>query len=131
MILFIRIVLLLTLVSSLQIVAAQVINEEQPDTSKSNLVTIDKADQVEKIVGPNKEEIMILSGNVLLHQDSLFMQCDSARKENNDLTALGNVLLQQWDSVNVFAGRLQYSGDTKDAYLRDSVILQSKTQTFQ
>lgn len=106
---------------------AQEINE-QTDTAKSNLVVIDRADQVDRFAVPPNGEILILRGNVLLHQDSLFMQCDSARKENNDLTAIGNVLLQQWDSVNVFAGRLQYYGDTKDAYLRDSVILQSKSQ---
>ncbi|MBK8505618.1 MAG: hypothetical protein IPL46_27530 [Saprospiraceae bacterium] len=101
---------------------------EQSDTSKSSLVTIDKADKVEKLVGTLNEEILILTGNVLLHQDSLFMQCDSAKKENNYLTAVGNVLLQQWDSVSVFAGRLQFNGDSKDAYLRDSVVMQSKTQ---
>ncbi|MCB0665785.1 MAG: hypothetical protein KDC80_08190 [Saprospiraceae bacterium] len=109
------------------LVEAQDINQEQ-DTTKSNLVVIDRADQVERILQGREGEVLILQGNVLLHQDSLFMQCDSARKENNNLTALGNVLLQQWDSVNVFAGRLQYYGDTKDAYLRDSVILQSKSQ---
>ena len=113
--------------SALSSVIAQQITE-QSDTSNSSLVIIDKADQVEKVVGPQSEEILILSGNVLMHQDSLFMQCDSARKEDNDLFAIGNVLLQQWDSVNVFAGRLQYYGNTKDAYLRDSVVMQSKTQ---
>ncbi|MCB0687372.1 MAG: hypothetical protein KDC53_12640 [Saprospiraceae bacterium] len=120
--------LTILLVFTLPSVRAQNINEQPQDTTKSSLVVIDKADQVERVSGSAQEEILILSGNVLLHQDSLFMQCDSARKENNDLIALGNVLLQQWDSVNVFAGRLEYYGDTKDAYLRDSVIMQSKAQ---
>lgn len=110
------------------VVYGQIIQEAEPDTARSNLVVIDKADKVERTLGPQQEEILILSGNVLLHQDSLFMQCDSARKEANNLTAVGNILLQQWDSLNVFAGRLQYFGDTKDAFLRDSVVLQSKSQ---
>jgi lipopolysaccharide export system protein LptA len=101
---------------------------EESDSAKSNLVIIDKADKVERILGPLQEEILILSGNVLLHQDSLFMQCDSARKENNNLIAIGNVLLQQWDSLNVFSNRLEYFGDSRDAFLRDSVVLQSKSQ---
>lgn len=101
---------------------------EDPDTSTSNLVIIDKALIVEKTLDLEQEEILILVGNVQLHQDSLFMQCDSARKQNNDLLAIGNVVLQQWDSLNVYANELKYFGDTRDAYLKDSVVLQSKTQ---
>jgi lipopolysaccharide export system protein LptA len=99
-----------------------------PDTANSNLVIIDKADKVEKTEGIEQQEVLILTGNVLMHQDSLFMQCDSARKEANNLVAVGNVLLQQWDSLNVFAQSLEYFGDTKDAFLKDSVVMQSKDQ---
>ena len=56
------------------------------------------------------------------------MSCDSARKEGNNLLALGNVILQQWDSLNVFSEQLQYFGDRREAYLKDSVVLQSKDQ---
>ena len=119
---------ILLVVCALDASGQHIIESSEPDTSKSNLVIIDKADKVEKIQGDLQEEILILTGNVLLHQDSLFMQCDSARKEENNLLATGNVLLQQWDSLNVFSQTLEYFGDTKDALLRDSVILQSKDQ---
>jgi len=83
---------------------------------------------VQKTVNKEKEEVLILTGNVLMHQDSLFVQCDSARKELNNLHAEGNVLLQQWDTVNVFANILDYYGDVNQAFLKDSVVLQSKEQ---
>ncbi len=106
----------------------QEISESEADSAKTSIVTIDQADIVEKVRGRFGEEVLILNGNVLMHQDSLFMQCDSARKEGNDLVAVGNVLLQQWDSLNVFANRLEYFGDRNEAFLQDSVILQSKSQ---
>lgn len=100
----------------------------ESDTAESNLVIIDKADRIRRLLTQENTEVLILTGDVLMHQDSLFMSCDSARKEGNNLLAVGNVILQQWDSLNVFSHRLAYNGNSKDAYLRDSVVLQSKDQ---
>ena len=99
---------------------------ESSDTSEVDLVIIDKADKIEKL--PGEAEILLLTGQVELHQDSLLMYCDTARKENNELFARGNIILQQWDSINVFADTLRYYGDSKDAYLLGSVILQNDAQ---
>ena len=100
----------------------------ESDTAESNLVIIDRADRIRRLLTQENTEMLILTGDVLMHQDSLFMSCDSARKEGNNLLAVGDVILQQWDSLNVFSHRLAYNGNTKDAYLRDSVVLQSKDQ---
>ncbi len=96
------------------------------DTTRASLVIIDKADKIEKIAGD--QNILLLTGQVEMHQDSLLMYCDTARKENNTLVARGNIILQQWDSINVFADTLDYFGNTKDAYLRGEVVLQNDKQ---
>ncbi len=109
-------------------ITPKVIPQEEADTTQSSLVIVDQADKIRRILSGEDSETMILTGNVEMHQDSLFMSCDSARKEGNNLVATGNVILQQWDSLNVFSERLSYFGNTKDAYLRDSVVLQNKSQ---
>ncbi len=96
------------------------------DTAEADLVIIDRAEKMTRIEG--EQDTLILTGDVQLHQDSMLMYCDSARKEQNNLFAYGNVILQQWDSINVFSDTLEYLGDTKDAELRGSVILQSDDQ---
>ena len=100
--------------------------EVEIDSAKSDLVIIDRADKIERLAG--ESEILILTGQVEMHQDSLLMYCDTARKEDNILLARGNIILQQWDSVNVFSDTLRYLSDTKDAYLLGSVILQNDAQ---
>ncbi len=99
----------------------------QEDTVKPSLVIIDAADTIRSLRGDTSETMMLI-GNVQLHQDSLFMSCDSARKVSNNLYAYGNVILQQLDSLNVFADSLIYTGNTKHAKLIGSVILQNKDQ---
>ncbi len=100
--------------------------EIQADTSKTDLIIIDKADKIEKLAGEG--EILLLTGQVEMHQDSMLMYCDTARKQANELLARGNIILQQWDSINVFADTLKYLGNSKDAYLIGSVILQNDAQ---
>jgi len=104
------------------------IPEEETDTSEASLVVIDFADTTRSVRNAEGEEILYLIGNVELHQDSLFMYCDSTRKEKNNLHAKGNVILQQWDSTNVFADTLVYIGNEKDATLTGNVILENGPQ---
>ncbi|MDH3650390.1 MAG: hypothetical protein OEQ53_11945 [Saprospiraceae bacterium] len=118
-------ILILSLLSTFsQVITAQ---EIQKDTTASSLVIIDAADTI-RAIRRDTSETMLLIGNVKLHQDSLFMECDSARKVANNLFAFGKVILQQWDSLNVFADTLTYFGNTKNAELLGSVILQNKDQ---
>lgn len=103
---------------------------EDQDTSKGSLIIIDYADTTKSFLNELGEEVLILTGNVQLHQDSLFMQCDSTRKESNNLYAVGNVILQQWDSLNVFADTLTYLGDEEKADLKGEVYLQNQGQVL-
>ena len=117
--------LLVLFFSSLHLTGQDVTIEE--DTSKASIVVVDFAEK-QKYLRQGDTEVLILTGNVLLHQDSLFMECDSAHKEGNWLYAVGDVLLQQYDSLNVFADTLIYDGDAQHAELSGGVVLQSHAQ---
>lgn len=65
-----------------------------------------------------------LIGEVQLHQDSVFMYCDSAIIEDkNRVFASGNIRIQQGDTTVVFADSLVYYGDTREADLFGNVVL--------
>jgi len=70
-----------------------------------------------------------LTGEVQLHQDSVFMYCDSALIEDNQrVFAKGHVIIQQGDTAVVFADSLVYHGDTREAELFGNVVLVNGTQ---
>lgn len=98
------------------------------DTSRNDKVDVDHADLFEYI----QEEgsiIQKLNGNVELRQDSIYMYCDTAIIFNNvDVIAKQNVIIQQGDSLNIFADSLDYSGSTRIAELFGDVILENKNQ---
>lgn len=72
----------------------------------------------------------MLSGNVELRQDSVFLSCDTAvlNVVKNDVTAHGNVVIQQSDSLNVFADSIYFSGNDKKARLFKEVVLVNGSQ---
>lgn len=58
--------------------------------------------------------------------------CDVAiyyQKENR-IRALGNVFMQQGDSIKMNSGYVEYNGDTKLAYARDKVALRNASMTL-
>lgn len=65
-------------------------------------------------------EHQIVSGNVKFRQGNMWMYCDSAYyyPEFNSLNAYGHVKMQQGDTLFVYADRLFYNGQTKQARLR-------------
>ena len=98
------------------------------DTIGKQKIDVDHADLFEY---QQKDTTIIqkLNGNVELRQDSVFMYCDTAIIINSiDLTAQGNVIIQQGDSVNIFSDSLVYNGDTKIADLFGDVILVNGNQ---
>ena len=54
-----------------------------------------------------------LVGDVALHQDSLLIYCDSAIKVNQQIEAVGQIIVQQWDSISLFGDTLHYNGMDK------------------
>ena len=70
------------------------------------------------------DTIQKLTGNVELNQDTVFLFCDSATILNStDMVAQGNFILQQGDSLTIFADSAEYSSLTKIAELFSNVSM--------
>jgi len=102
----------------------------EPDTTKSEPIIVDIADAAEYI-NENGEVIKILMRDIRqveLRQGNTFMYCDTARILDKVVIAYGNIIIQQGDSVNIFADSLIYQGDSEIADLFGNVILEKEEQ---
>jgi len=122
---YFKFVFLFFLFANASILQAQVI-EEPTDTTKK--VLVDFADVFEYIID-GEDSYQRLLGEVEMRQDSIYMYCDSAFiKNETQVTAQGNVLIQQGDTLNVFADSANYNGLTRQAKLFENVVLLNKSQ---
>jgi len=65
-----------------------------------------------------------LHGKVELKHEDAFMYCDTAIIENEThVVAQGNIVIQQGDSLEIFADSLIYDGLTRIAFLNGNVVL--------
>jgi lipopolysaccharide export system protein LptA len=102
--------------------------QEQPQATEPTRISVDYSDLFE-YVQKDGQTVQKLLGSVELHQDSIFMYCDSAFIFNEtDVIAMGRVLIQQGDSLSVFADSLAYQGATRIADLFGEVVLANKDQ---
>ncbi|MFK7807824.1 MAG: OstA-like protein [Saprospiraceae bacterium] len=119
-------ILLLNLLFSVA-VNAQVQDTISTDTTQVSEVLIDQSDE---LIGRtiNGELVRTFKGDVELRQDNIYMYCDTAVVIDNNVDAVGNVIIQQGDSVTIFADSLSYLGDIKKAYLFGDVALLKDSQ---
>ena len=108
-------------------VACTLAAQTEPDTSEVTQVLLDKSDLL-KFRNIDGREATVLSGNVELRQDDMYMYCDSAIMIDNNVDASGNVTIQQGDSITIFADSLSYLGDIKKAFLFGDVALLKEHQ---
>lgn len=94
-------------------------NNTTVDTSKVEIV------YAENLIGrlDGNMRIKTLVGNVQLRQDDVEMRCDSAVIMGNDVSAYGNVIIQQGDSVKIFADSAYYFGDARESILIGETVL--------
>lgn len=105
--------------------AVAVSQQEQRDTLDPQKVHIFHADRLYgNDEGP--QAIRKMSGDVVLYQDSSFFFCDSAIVIGQLVTASGNILIQQGDSLRIYADSLEYNGETRLARLFGEVVLDHK-----
>ncbi|TNE49827.1 MAG: hypothetical protein EP344_17780 [Bacteroidetes bacterium] len=64
-----------------------------------------------------------LTDNVRLRQDSTLVYCDVAVIDLNDAVLTGNVIVEQGDSVKIFADSAKYYGDIRECELFGKVVL--------
>ena len=97
------------------------------DTAKNSRIIIENADNT-RFVSKDDDMIRYLNGNVRLFRDSTFMYCDSAVLIGSQITAFGNVIIVQDDSIHIFADSLIYDGDLRTAELHHNVVLENNSQ---
>ncbi len=103
--------------------------EEATDTTKPEKVVVDHSNLFQMFTEA-EEEVWYLKGDVQLRQGNTFMSCDTAILfvDENNVIAYGNVLIQQGDSLAVYADSLFYNGNEKIADLFGNVSLTSEDQ---
>ncbi len=120
----ILLILVLTLLSAGSLVGQRTTTAPISDTTKVTKINVNFSDMAEGYKNGD-EEIRKLIGNVELRQDSVFLTCDTATLNLNDnaVVAIGDVVIQQGDSLSIFADSLVYDGNKKIANLYGEVIL--------
>lgn len=110
------------------VVAQVTTTEEGQDTSKiDEKVVVDHSDLGEYIQA-DAREIQYLKGNVELRQGNVYMYCDTAVIESNNVNARGEIIIQQGDSLNIFADSLSFKGNEKIADLFGDVVMVNNDQ---
>lgn len=69
-----------------------------------------------------------LSGTVRLRQDSTLIYCDTAIVDNNDAILIGNVVIEQGDSLRIFGDSAHYFSLDKRSDLFGEVALENGRQ---
>ncbi|MFK8105045.1 MAG: OstA-like protein [Saprospiraceae bacterium] len=92
------------------------------DTTGDDRVIVDHSNEAEyeQLAG---EEIQYLLGDVELRQENIYMYCDKAVIRDNNVTAVGKIIIQQNDSITIFADSLSYQGNNRIADLFGEVVL--------
>jgi len=99
--------------------------QESNDTTSKSRVLIENADKSINEI-KDKKNTQYLKGNVRIIHDSIFMFCDSAILYDNQLEAIGEVVIIQDDTIRIFSDSLYYDGDSKYAELFYGVVLENK-----
>ena len=123
-------ILILALISANLIFAQVSAQSSKADTTKSEPIIVDIADAAEYI-NADGQVVKILMRDIRqveLRQGNTFMYCDTARILDKKVVAYGNIIIQQGDSINVFADSLVYQGETEIADLFGSVVLEKEEQ---
>lgn len=97
------------------------------DTTKAEKVIIKHSDTGRGEISDGIE-VRYLEGNVRLRQGDTFLSCDTAvfYPALNNLTAKGNIIIQQGDTLTIFADSLSFLGDERIAELFSDVSLLNK-----
>lgn len=95
------------------------------DSLEKSRVLIENADNWINEIIEGDTSVQYLRENVRIVHDSLFMFCDSAFIKSNQLSAVGEVIIIQDDTINIFSDSLYYDGDNKFADLYYNVVLET------
>ncbi len=112
------------LLPSLLSAQAPVVPVQQDSTQK---LKIETALVVEYFV-KGERTLQKLSGNVRMRQENTLVYCDTAILDQDNATLKGGVVIEQADSVKVFADSALYNTGTKISHLFGNVVLVNGVQ---
>ncbi|RVU02104.1 hypothetical protein EOD41_05995 [Mucilaginibacter limnophilus] len=97
---------------------------------KQSKVRLIRSDRSEGIKRGGKDVVKVFNGT--FQQDYSILRSDSAYfyPQDNMFDAFGNVNIQQGDTINVYADKLNYNGNTKTAILTNNVRMVDKDATL-
>lgn len=121
---------LLSLLLSLPVLAQQPISSQAPVTGNQQAIPQDSTQKlkieaalvVEYFVR-GERTIQKLSGNVRMRQENTLVYCDTAILDQDDAILKGKVVMEQGDTVKVFADSAHYRTDTRISDLFGDVVL--------
>ena len=87
-------------------------------SGKQTLIYLERSDLV-RFDNENLPDIQVLTGNVVLRHDDVYLYCDSAHMNQgtNSFKAFGHVKIEQGDSLEIYSKRLNYNGNTRIGHL--------------
>ena len=112
---------------SAQTIAVDTLGKDTTQKDKVTIIIADEAYYIEEADRTIQKLIAVIQ-QVELQQGNTFMYCDSAIIIDNDVIAMGNVIIQQGDSVSVFSDSLYYNAETRIADLFGDVAMQKGNQ---
>lgn len=91
-------------------------------TNKQTLIYLERSDLV-SFDNKNLPDIQVLTGNVILRHDDVYLYCDSAHlnQQTNSFKAFGHIKIEQGDSLEIYSKRLNYNGNTRIGHLYHDV----------
>lgn len=97
-------------------------NDTIKRTGKQTLIYLERSNLV-SFDNENLPDIQVLTGNVVLRHDDVYLYCDSAHlnQQTNSFKAFGNVKIEQGDSLEIYSKRLNYNGNTRIGHLYQNV----------
>jgi len=106
------------------LIASKSYSQEKIDSSNTTIYVDNSDNTIVEQIG--EIYVKFLNGNVRVIHDSTFFYCDSAILKDNDLSAIGNVVILQPDSTTLFSDSLTYNSDSLKAILTGKVLLTHK-----
>ncbi len=111
----------------IMVISGQTMGQVEADTTKKEPIVVINAD---KTTGFNRGEHSILSGDVVLRQDSTVIYANKVNlySKTNLAQAFGDVIIQRSDTTNAFCQELEYDGNTEYATMSGEVVLENGRQ---
>jgi len=107
--------------------SSQLVAQQRPAQDTTSKLKVESSETAEGFLKKGRE-MRKLSGNVRLRQENTLIFCDTAIIDLDDAILKGNIVIEQGDSVKIYADSAVYFGATRQSDLFGKVVLEKGTQ---